>query len=436
LVTFLYYIIGFITIYFVTKYFNFVYNFIVLFYYKNFNILVIYIIKEDIKKVDEYVVTPYKIGSNTINKEDDINDIAIEIPQNREEIINLEPIKNNLRIALLSQNTIKNVNTLFSFNKVRIPDIKNNEPDIYIEMTQEDSRFVLGSLTDIPDNSIYNTKHISLNKIGGIDKNVIMQIYYKKLFEEHIKNSFVSGTIELEHKEGKKINKFYATKGAVYIYIKLPSYNPLLFVNMHLPIDTKDRETFGYEHRKNSLLKVINELKEKFQNDDPIIIIGGDLNFRINPNDRNDQLTEFLKSNENPSLSELEFPDQDGKIFTCKFTNNNNACRKQIEPPQIDNDTATIETINEIKEEVQEVCGDKDRFPSRCDRFLTNHSDKIDVKLHKGDYIQSLQSDHNAIYVLLEIKKQQPQIQKQKYGGKRITKRKKMVKRKTNRRKK
>lgn len=105
MVTFLYYIIGFITIYFVTKYFNFVYNFIVLFYYKNFNILVIYIIKEDIKKVDEYVVTPYKIGSNTINKEDDINDIAIEIPQNREEIINLEPIKNNLRIALLSQNT-------------------------------------------------------------------------------------------------------------------------------------------------------------------------------------------------------------------------------------------------------------------------------------------------------------------------------------------
>ena len=151
-------------------------------------------IKENINEADENIVTPTKLAT------------SIVIPRDSEENTNLEPIKNNLTVALLSQNTIKNVNTLFSFNKVRIPDIKNNEPDIYVEMTQEDSRFVLGSLTDIPDNSTYNTIHISLNKIGGIDKNVIMQIFYKKIFEEQIKNSFVSGTIELEHKEGKKIN--------------------------------------------------------------------------------------------------------------------------------------------------------------------------------------------------------------------------------------
>ena len=329
----------------------------------------------------------------------------------------------NLSIALLSQNTI--TSHIFTQSKANLPDIKKYRPDIYVEMTQEDSRFTLDSLTDIPHK--YNHKHISLNTMGGIDKNVIMQLYYKKRLEKHIKRSFVSGTIELARKEGKSTSILYATKGAVYMYVKIPSYQPLLFVNMHLPVDTKDTETFGYEHRKKSLRKVITELQEKFQNEDPIIIAGGDLNFRINPTERTDQLTEFLKTDKNPGLRELEFPDPDGKIFTCKFTNDNTKCRENVEPSEIDEGTATEETIVEIQEDVQKECGDKDRFPSRCDRFLTNRAENIDVKIYRGHYIQELPSDHNAIYAVLEIE-QNNSSSKLNMGGKQITTRKKRTK--------
>lgn len=329
----------------------------------------------------------------------------------------------NLSIALLSQNTITSY--IFAQSKVNLPDIKKYDPDIYIEMTQEDSRFTLDSLTDIPHK--YNHKHISLNTMGGIDKNVIMQLYYKKRLEKHITKSFVSGTIELARKEGKSTSILYATKGAVYMYVIIPSYKPLLFVNMHLPINTKDTETFGYEYRKKSLIKVITELQEKFQSEDPIIIVGGDLNFRINPTKKTDQLTEFLKTDENPGLRELEFPDPTGKIFTCKFTSDNTKCRKKVEPAEIDEGTATEETIVEIQEDVQEECGDKDRFPSRCDRLLTNHAENIDVKIYRGKYIQELPSDHNAIYAVFEIEKNNSSLQLN-VGGKRITQRKKRTK--------
>jgi hypothetical protein len=172
-----------------------------------------------------------------------------------------------------------------------------------------------------------------------------------------------------------------------------------------------------------------------------MIIIGGDLNFRIV--DGKDQLTEFLKTDKNPSLSELEFPDPNGKIFTCKFTTKNEKCREQPEPELIDvtsdnADAKTIqeikaETIQEIKENVQNTCGDKDRFPSRCDRFLTNDPTNIEVKVHKGDYIPNLPSDHNAIYALLEIKPIHTGGKRNK-KSKRTIKKRKMNKKRTNRR--
>jgi hypothetical protein len=220
----------------------------------------------------------------------------------------------------------------------------------------------------------------------------------------------------------------YNSKGAVYIFINITGYKPLLFVNMHLPIDTHDKETFGYDHRKNSLLTVMTNLKEKFGGSNPIIIMGGDMNFRINPLTGRDQLTDFLKTSENNGFSELEFPDKRGKIFTCKFDKTNESCREQPEPEQIDEGTANGEIIEQIKENVQDICGNPKRFPSRCDRFLINQPNQIKVELQKGDYISKLNSDHNALYAVLKIKPEnkneqlEPQLYQIPSGGKKYKK--------------
>lgn len=352
----------------------------------------------------------------------------------------------NLKVALFSQNTITNKVTIInklSSKKPIIPELTNEFPDIFVEMTQEDSRITtkvgLGSIIE-HKNLNYNKITIALNSIGGVDKNVIMQLYYNPELISNVTNTKLvdkdieTGTIELERKEGKGTNLLYATKGAVYIYIRFKGYKPLLFINMHLPIDTKDIITFGYDHRKNSFLKVMNDLMNKYTHEPPMIIIGGDLNFRIV--DGKDQLTEFLRMSKNLQLSELEFPDPNGKIFTCKFTNDDEDCREQPEPESIDvpSDNVDPDTIEKIKENVQKKCGDEDRFPSRCDRFLTNDPTNIKVKVHKGDYIPYLPSDHNAIYALLEIKPIMVGGKKRNKKIRKTIKKRKMNKKRTNRR--
>jgi hypothetical protein len=344
----------------------------------------------------------------------------------------------NLKVALFSQNTITNLETLFTkmsiSSKPTIPSLTDEVPDIFVEMSQEDSRMIsgIGSIIDHKDLR-YEKKTIALNSMGGIDKNVIMQMYYKPELISH-SNEIETGFIVLPRKSGEitRTELLYATKGAVYIYIRIPGYKPLLFINMHLPIDTKEIPSFGYEHRKYSFLKVVTDLGLIYKPENTTIIIGGDLNFRIV--DGKDQLTELLKTPENPQLSELEFPDPNGKIFTCKFTKNNETCRKQPEPESIDKEGLVDEnTITKIKENVQDVCGDKDKFPSRCDRFLTNDPKNIKVKVHKGDYIPILTSDHNSIYALLEIS---PILNggKRNKKSKRTIKKGKMNKKRTNRR--
>ena len=155
-------------------------------------------------------------------------------------------VEKNLKVALFSQNTITNYETIFnklSFSsKPTIPELTDEVPDIFVEMSQEDSRITTGvGLGSIIEHKALNYKKqtIALNMMGGIDKNVIMQLYYKPELINNVtetevtRNDIEHGTIELEHKKGKGTNSFYATKGAVYIYISIKGYNPLLFINMH-----------------------------------------------------------------------------------------------------------------------------------------------------------------------------------------------------------
>jgi hypothetical protein len=309
-------------------------------------------------------------------------------------------------------------------------------------MTQEDSRFILGSLINKPKEM--KNINISLNSIRGIDKNVIMQLYYKN---DLTKLSSETGSIGLSRKEGYALNSFYYTKGAVYIYIIIEGYKPILFINMHLPIDTSDLVNFGYNHREKSFLDLVNTLNDKFKN--PIIIIGGDLNFRRV--DGNDQLTKLLLKKNLHGLRELTFPDPKGITFTCKFTTNDKTCREQPtgeqptgEQPTGEQPTGEQPTGEQHKADIhkadihkadiqrqQDQCGTNARPLSRCDRFLTNGSnEEITVMVHKGVYIESFKSDHNAVIASLNISAL-PDIQS---AGKRNKKSKRSVKKKKEKR--
>jgi hypothetical protein len=107
---------------------------------------------------------------------------------------------NDLTVVLFSQNSISNYETAYNkriSGKVNIPEVISSDPDIIVEMTQEDSRINLGSILEKPSEN-YNKIKISLNSLGFIDKNIIMQLYYKNKFQNDIQKSYQKGTIALK----------------------------------------------------------------------------------------------------------------------------------------------------------------------------------------------------------------------------------------------
>lgn len=355
-------------------------------------------------------------------------------------------MSNNLTIAILSQNDVRESPSII------IDDFKNRQPDIYAEFTQEDRRSP-NDPSIIAADFLQNmqTPIISSLNANATKQNIITKLFVKNGLviqkEEHgsipvlaAQANYVTinglSNTENDNKSPKsvfkgikdtfKVTKAFTknaivsvaqttniaskSKGSAYIKIIINNL-PFLFVNLHLPIDTSDKDTLGLKYRKDSMIKILSELKTKNLYDkNTIIIVGGDLNFRIFPNPANpelyeDQLTKILEnSNELPiPLKEITSDlENSNEIFTCKFQkeadyrNNEKLehCREQPIP----------DTMADIKT-VQSNCGDKKRIPSRCDRFLLTKPDniKINVLLNKSHYIKEIDSDHNAIYSILEI---------------------------------
>jgi hypothetical protein len=317
---------------------------------------------------------------------------------------------NPLKIAILSQNAVS------ESTNIHIEDIEKNNPDIYVEMTQEDKRMI-DKRTIISQDFINNYTLLHTQKLLRVTHftgyNIVIKIYVNKSYNIPITVE-KSGNIPLKSGETvfSSLNPM-PTKGAVYVKLNIPNHYPIMLVDAHLPmLKIKDAngnitDDLGFDFRTKSLNIVLNELLNNGLDHDTTLVFGGDLNYRITHKGI-DQLTELLKHN-NPfkdkrkPLLELEMNPYD-KTFTCKFQEKNpdEDCRNTIEPANIDNDND-----NEIKdiatiETVQKKCGDAKRFPSRCDRFLIsegNGNDKvIKVVVHKGHYFKEIKSDHNTIY--------------------------------------
>lgn len=337
-----------------------------------------------------------------------------------------EPLK-PLKVFLFSQNAIPK--DFQGIQKESIPNLTNYRPDIIVVFTQEDKRSDITKriITDIPD---YNMKTA---KIGSytLGYQIVMQLYHT-LELPNISITMPQVSVY------DKITKESITKGGVYGYVNVKGYKPLLFINMHLPISTnktsqldiQNNDVYGNKKRIDKMEQVIEDSLQGKDSKNLIMILGGDLNYRKVPdgfeqqnkgskiiirNERlayTDQLDDYLKSNSNKkyNLNEL------GNLnkFTCKFKtseeykdDNLKTCRETSE-----NDGTINEKID-FNNNLWNKCGDLTRFPSACDRFLTNadltNAETLTVDNYDAAYIEAFKSDHNAIYAALKIEPMSPE---------------------------
>jgi hypothetical protein len=292
-------------------------------------------------------------------------------------------------------------------------------PDIYIEMTQEDYRPLNSGSVFSPLVFPADLKLVAIQSLnsGPTTQNVVIRMY------SWLKFPYETGKKAIAAK-GKKDWKFQAqkalsfsgiglgvSKGAVWIKAYIP--RPVLFVCMHLPMK-KNAPGLGFEIRKNALYNLIGELAPLIDQETSVFI-GGDLNFRMEYNGKN-QLTNELTNMR--YLKELPFLDEKDKIFTCKFKPIVNK-KKSFNPFKLfktskvvpnNKENCTIRRSTSIginSEEVKDLqteCGDLHRIPSRCDRFLYRLGAKktLNTIYQTGGPLIGM-SDHNAMWACFEL---------------------------------
>jgi hypothetical protein len=290
-------------------------------------------------------------------------------------------------------------------------------PDIYVEYTQEDARSPDSAALVVLPGGFRMIEKVSLNP-GKTSQNMMLRVWSSMepqrkdkgatpyMYRDTTKGALVYGAqAALSSLSALGVKKGY-TKGAIWIQLEYGSVN-FLFVNIHLPLLTSTNPdgslkdpSLGYEYRAKVLMDVLEKLKARL-NSKTFILVGGDLNFRMTSTGE-DQLVQLLQQGPLPiPLKEIEPPAGQHKTFTCKFEEKDDmedldmrSCR---ETP-----INTGAPFEEISRTVQDTCGNEDRVPSRCDRFLIHKGSQADVKLMKSKVLLP-SSDHNAIYTLLSV---------------------------------
>jgi hypothetical protein len=320
---------------------------------------------------------------------------------------------NSITIAVLSQNNVVQE----SLQQLQIDDINNHKPDIYLEMTQEDmtNLFEKRSINKIEGYTLLHMESMLKLTTAFNDFNIRTKVFVRNGFNRKI-DILSKGSISLKSTPSGWKSYFPFTKGCVYVKLQVEGCPPIMLVNAHLPmLKIKDEhgdvtDDLGFEFRKQSLKTLLTDLIAKGLDHETTLFLGGDLNFRITL-DGKDQLTELLNTDElQPKLKELDFINDEDKIFTCKFQTgiprDKQSCRNTKVPASIDStEIATDQSvIKTIQDTVQHVCGDEERFPSRCDRFLTSvpSSANIEVVVHKGNYFPEMISDHNSLITVFK----------------------------------
>jgi endonuclease/exonuclease/phosphatase family metal-dependent hydrolase len=239
------------------------------------------------------------------------------------------------------------------------------EKGIYVEFTQENALVSYTSL--LSQRQAYITHKLNLKTSSF---NVITKVFC----DPSLIKSYESGHIHLNSGSGNSVYTLFtqaasairknmfdqSNKGVVWIKLVLDTFS-LLLVNMHLPVDPT-RSDYGNEYRTKCFKESLDSLSHHID-DSTLLIVGGDLNFRVQGKD---QLTTLL---ETYTLQDKPLYDLTGPEPTCKFT--------------------TKCLSNKIR------CFDTKRTPSRCDRMLANKPLAVTSKT----IILDPTLDHNGVFV-------------------------------------
>ena len=296
---------------------------------------------------------------------------------------------------------------------------KSYDPDIHVEMTQEDARIsAYGKAYDnesILDKSQFPALDYqivgkeSLNQMTT-KQNAVLRVWSKRDQPSEI---LARGRIQLSSKGKNSLkNKFLTgaqkglgatglgfgigiTKGAVYLKIKYQD-SVYLFINMHLQMN-KNQEGLGLAIRKKGFLGILKQIEKlKLIDDTTSVFVGGDLNFRMDMQGKN-QLNTIMP--EIPFLKELPI-DPSEKKFTCKFKEGtDSACRTEQSP-----DTSDAGLYRAGIQRRWDGCMEPLRIPSRCDRFLYRLPSTKTVIIPYYKVLNLLaESDHNAIWSVVDV---------------------------------
>ena len=287
-------------------------------------------------------------------------------------------------------------------------------PDIYVEMTQEDNRDSTNNEPIIDtlyiDSGEYKLVYtISLNKAKKA-QNLKLKVFAKNSIANKIVVSSGKKAVSPKDKHGslilasqllaKRLGTAYGyTKGMVYVKVSFTdsSENPILFVNMHLPMDGS-LNNLGLDYRKSVFTDLLNSLIRSGEiQPDTRLFVGGDLNFRMNRNGVNQLNTILANKSTLPNyyLRELPFPDGVKKL-TCKFTTNNANCRTRKMPKN--------GNLKAFLNNVQKTCGNSRRIPSRCDRFLISNEQATNVNVLLQEAVFLIpESDHNGLAACFDM---------------------------------
>jgi hypothetical protein len=286
------------------------------------------------------------------------------------------------------------------------------KPDFLVEMTQEDYRPV--EPISLFESSIVKgysrVAVIGLNKKKRTEQNVVLRIFRR--VSSIVDHSGLKVGSQILKPKGKnnagyffqkvastlRLPKYGYSKGMVWAKLSFPE-SSLLFANMHLPMKKKSLN-LGLGLREKALGLLLTELK-KHMDPRTTLIIGGDLNFRMNYQGVN-QLTTLLNT-KFTMLRELPFPDPSQRRYTCKFkplSEANSSCEmKRL--TAVPNNEGTAE---EIAKNLQKDCAVSNRIPSRCDRFLYKEAagKTVSVVFQKALPLDA-ESDHNALVACIEV---------------------------------
>lgn len=271
-----------------------------------------------------------------------------------------------MHISIFSQNLANktDISSFIAENAYANAYANAYEKGIYVEFTQENALVSYTSL--LQDRQAYITQQLN-RTISPF--NIITKVFC----DPSLITSYESGYIHLNSGSGNSVYTLFtqaasairknmfdqSNKGVVWIKLVLDTFS-LLLVNMHLPVDPS-RSDYGNEYRTKCFKESLESLSHHID-ENTLLIVGGDLNFRVQGKD---QLTTLL---ETYTLQDKPLYDLTGPEPTCKFTK---------------------------KCSVGKRCFDTHRTPSRCDRMLSNKPLVVTSK----SIILDPELDHNGIHV-------------------------------------